>query len=190
MPHRRSGQQELLARGFGRRRRTRCRDLQPDRHGQTQRSRPGQPVSETCCSASRRSSDQPHLTVAALERRHKRAVRNARGRINEDAARKGSTCDPLRLPNIAELIEDGEITVGVLDPVGCVAVSNDGARTLARLVGSNGETVMKIAVVFAASTAHRKRSYAPENGLFLLRITPICSIFVRIPGWAFAIRVS
>src|SRR5579863_828988 len=37
------------------------------------------------------------------------------------------------------------------------------------------------AVLLAASTMLRKHSYARENGLFLLPITTICSIFVRNP---------
>ena len=31
----------------------------------------------------------------------------------------------LSLPNIAQLIEDGEITIGMLRPVGCVATASD-----------------------------------------------------------------
>jgi hypothetical protein len=41
---------------------------------------------------------------------------------------------------------------------------------------------MEKAVLLAASTTLRKRSYARENGLFLLPITTICSILVRNPG--------
>ncbi len=48
------------------------------------------------------------------------------------------------LPHIAELIADGEITVGVLNPVGCVAVATDGHNTLAMLKLRKGETLMQL----------------------------------------------
>ena len=44
-----------------------------------------------------------------------------------------SDSDNAGLPHIAELIADGEITVGILNPVGCVAVATDGYNTLAML---------------------------------------------------------
>ena len=43
---------------------------------------------------------------------------------------------------------------------------------------------MEKAVLLAASTTHRKRSYARENGLFLLPILTICSLLVRNPARA------
>lgn len=48
------------------------------------------------------------------------------------------------LPHIAELIADGEITVGVLNPVGCVAVATDGHNSLAMLKRRPGETPMQL----------------------------------------------
>jgi len=50
----------------------------------------------------------------------------------------------LFLPNIAELIADGEITVGVLRPVGCVATATDGHNCLAMLVRRRGETLTQL----------------------------------------------
>jgi hypothetical protein len=47
----------------------------------------------------------------------------------------------LSLPNIAELIRDGEITIGMLRPVGCVATAADEDRCLAMLVRRRGETL-------------------------------------------------
>jgi glycine/serine hydroxymethyltransferase len=44
---------------------------------------------------------------------------------NDDGA-----CAHADLPHIATLIADGEITVGILNPVGCVAVATDGHNTL------------------------------------------------------------
>jgi hypothetical protein len=79
-----------------------------------------------------------------MERRHKHGARNTRGRVNKDAAGKDSADHPLHLPNIAELIKDGEITIGVLRPVGCVATASDGHNSLAMLVRRKGETLAQL----------------------------------------------
>ena len=48
------------------------------------------------------------------------------------------------LPHIAALIIDGEITVGTLVPVGCVAIATDGHNTLAMLKRREGETLAQL----------------------------------------------
>jgi hypothetical protein len=48
------------------------------------------------------------------------------------------------LPHIATLIDDGEITVGILNPVGCVAVATDGHNTLAMLKRRPDETLAQL----------------------------------------------
>jgi len=48
------------------------------------------------------------------------------------------------LPNLAQFLDDGEITLGLLDPVGCVAVAADGHNSLAMLVRRKGETVTQL----------------------------------------------
>jgi hypothetical protein len=48
------------------------------------------------------------------------------------------------LPNIANLITYGEITIGVLYPVGCVAVATDGHNSLAMLVRRPGEILAQL----------------------------------------------
>jgi hypothetical protein len=50
----------------------------------------------------------------------------------------------LSLPNIADLITYGEITVGVVRPMGCVAVATDGQNGLAMLVRRRGETLAQL----------------------------------------------
>lgn len=45
------------------------------------------------------------------------------------------------LPHIAELIEYGQITIGVLAPVGSVAIASDGHNSLAMLVRRENETL-------------------------------------------------
>ena len=48
------------------------------------------------------------------------------------------------LPNIAELISYGHITVGVLHPTSCIAVAHDGHSTLAMLLRRPGETMAQL----------------------------------------------
>jgi hypothetical protein len=47
----------------------------------------------------------------------------------------------LSLPNIAELIDSGEITIGKLPSVGCVATAADEDCTYAMLVRRQGESL-------------------------------------------------
>jgi hypothetical protein len=56
--------------------------------------------------------------------------------------------DPIAetLPNLAEFLDDGEITLGLLEPVGCVAVAADGHNSLAMLVRRNNETMTQLLV--------------------------------------------
>lgn len=49
------------------------------------------------------------------------------------------------LTNIDELIEDGgQITVGYLDPIPCVAVANDESHTLVMLKRRPGESLQQL----------------------------------------------
>jgi hypothetical protein len=68
-----------------------------------------------------------------MERRHKPAASHTRSGVKKNADGKNSAGDLLNLPNIAELIKYGEITVGVLNPVGCVATASDEDTSLAML---------------------------------------------------------
>ena len=61
--------------------------------------------------------------------------------------------DPLSLPNIAELIEHGQITIGTFGTVGCAAVASGTLKTaaasgrhktLAVLVRRKGETLAQL----------------------------------------------
>ena len=49
---------------------------------------------------------------------------------------------PLR--NIEKLIENGQITLGVVRPAGCVAVAHDGHQTLSMLARHQGETLAQL----------------------------------------------
>jgi len=78
-----------------------------------------------------------------MERRRKPVARKPRRRIGQQTTdEQGSVVLPL--PHIADLIADGEITIGEMYPVGCVAVANDGHNCLAMLRRREGETLAQL----------------------------------------------
>ena len=76
--------------------------------------------------------------------RRKPTTHNRTGSLDKHAAGKKSAVTSLSLPNIAELVAGGEITVGVLRPIGCVATATDGHNCLAMLVRRRGETLTQL----------------------------------------------
>ena len=81
-----------------------------------------------------------------MEHRRKRAVRNRSRSLDKKVVAKNSAVIPVSLPNLADLITSGEITVGVLRPVGCVATATDGHNSLAMLVRRRGETLAQLLI--------------------------------------------
>ena len=79
-----------------------------------------------------------------MEHRHKRADRKRTRSLDEPSTGNGSAVDIQSLPNIAELIAYGGITIGVVRPVGCVAVANDEDNCLAMLRRRQGETLAQL----------------------------------------------
>ena len=79
-----------------------------------------------------------------MEHRRKRAVRNRTRSLDKKVVAKNSAVIPVSLRNLADLITYGEITVGVLRPVGCVATATDGYNSLAMLVRRRGETLAQL----------------------------------------------
>lgn len=75
-----------------------------------------------------------------MEHRRKSVTRKPRAVENRHALPKA--LDPFS--NIAELISWGEITVGMMHPVGCVATACDEDRSLAMLVRRKGETLIQL----------------------------------------------
>lgn len=78
-----------------------------------------------------------------MESRRQRA---ARTRSVKNEAKTDSSAVGLSLPNIAELIEDGDITIGRLRPIGCVATAADEDCTYAMLVRRRGESLLQFLV--------------------------------------------
>jgi len=79
-----------------------------------------------------------------VENPRQRTRRKATRSVGENAAGPSSGIAAFSLPNIAELIDHGEITVGVLEPVGCVAIACDDGNTLAMLERRRGETLLQL----------------------------------------------
>jgi hypothetical protein len=77
-----------------------------------------------------------------LESRRQRTAHKRNRSLKDNAEVSDSV--HASLPHIAELIADGEITVGVLYPVGCVAVATDGHNSLAMLKRRRGETLEQL----------------------------------------------
>jgi hypothetical protein len=48
------------------------------------------------------------------------------------------------LPYLEELMQHGQITLGNVRPVGCVAVAHDGRQTVSMLLRREGETVTQL----------------------------------------------
>ncbi len=79
-----------------------------------------------------------------MENRRKRPAQNRARNIGQNAGGEAPTVAAGAFRNLAELIEYGEITVGVLNPVGCVAIATDGHNSLAMLQRRRGETLIQL----------------------------------------------
>lgn len=79
-----------------------------------------------------------------MERRRHRTSRKATRSVEENAAATPPDVAAFHFPHIAELIDYGEITVGVLEPVGCVAIACDDGNTLAMLARRKEETLLQL----------------------------------------------
>ncbi|HEX7158845.1 MAG TPA: hypothetical protein VF214_07510 [Edaphobacter sp.] len=77
-----------------------------------------------------------------MESRRQRANHKRNPSLKDDV--RASDSVHADLPHIAALIADGEITVGILDPVGCVAVATDCHNTLAMLKRRPDETLAQL----------------------------------------------
>lgn len=78
-----------------------------------------------------------------MERRSKSASPKQRRSINP-LPEQNSVVDPVSLPRIADFIDYGSINIGILEPVGCVAVAADDHNCLAMLRRREGETLAQL----------------------------------------------
>jgi hypothetical protein len=78
------------------------------------------------------------------------------------ASRKNVASAALSLPNIAELIKYGEITVGEQRPIGCIATASDEDSTLAMLVRRKGETLAQLLTRLDLAIAYTEGVFTDE----------------------------
>ena len=76
-----------------------------------------------------------------MEHRRQSATRSPTRRLDLKTKVKASADITMSLPNIENLITYGDITLGLLRPVGCVATAADEDNCLAMLVRRSGETL-------------------------------------------------
>ena len=74
-----------------------------------------------------------------MESRRQRSARTQRVKQKTESA-----VAALSLPNITQWIDDGEITIGMLRPVGCVATAADEDCNYAVLVRRRGESLFQL----------------------------------------------
>jgi hypothetical protein len=79
-----------------------------------------------------------------LEHRRKLTGRKPNRGLDHKLVANNSPVVSAHLPNIADLITYGEITLGLIYPVGCVAVATDGHNTLAMLLRRPDETLAQL----------------------------------------------
>jgi hypothetical protein len=81
-----------------------------------------------------------------LEHRRKTNGRKPNPSLDHKVVANNSGVVSSYLPNIADLISYGHITIGVLHPTGCVAVATDGHNTVAMLLRRPDETMAHLLV--------------------------------------------
>ena len=79
-----------------------------------------------------------------MESRRQRIPRKPTDHVAENAVGTSTGMAAFSLPHLAELIDDGQITVGVMEPVGCVAVASEDGNTLALLKRRKGEILLQL----------------------------------------------
>ncbi len=75
-----------------------------------------------------------------MERRRKPVSKSAR-RLDRTTEAEDALA---ALPYIADLIHHGQITIGIMPPVGCVAVAADGRHSIAMLRRRGDETLAQL----------------------------------------------
>ena len=79
-----------------------------------------------------------------MEDHSKRPRRKRARRVGDPAVETPVGAAAFALPNIAELMDYGQITLGMMESVGCVAVAADDDYPLAMLRRRKGETLLEL----------------------------------------------
>jgi hypothetical protein len=77
------------------------------------------------------------------------------------------------LPYLDELIQHGQITLGNVRPVGCVAVAHDGRQTVSMLLRREGETVTQLLTRLDGAIAK-----ALTEGIRIDEVNPISQQYI------------
>lgn len=90
-----------------------------------------------------------------MEPRSKPAKRTARSGVKSSRTSASPGAEPtLHLPNIDQLADgEGQIIIGGLYPIRCVAIASDGHNALAMLVRREGETLTQLLMRLDAAIA-------------------------------------
>ena len=110
-----------------------------------------------------------------MERRRKPAQRLVPGRLNSTAAEHLGSEPMPKLLNIEQLVDgEGQITIGAIHPIRCVAIANDGHNSLAMLVRRDGETLAQLLTRLdaAIAKAYDEDKFTDEVNVPLHRQTP------------------
>jgi hypothetical protein len=81
-----------------------------------------------------------------MELRPKPATRKRTRSIDQGASSQKVALASSSLPHIEELIAHGQITIGIIKPIGCVAVAAEGRHSLAMLVRREGEPLNQLLI--------------------------------------------
>jgi hypothetical protein len=79
-----------------------------------------------------------------VERRSKPVSGKPARRIDQRPDAEHAPVDFASLPYIADLINRGQITIGIMPPVGCVAVAGEGRHSIAMLRRRDGESLAQV----------------------------------------------
>jgi hypothetical protein len=102
-----------------------------------------------------------------VDHKRKPATRNRTRHLKKNGGGKPPAIDPLALPNIAQLIDYGDITVGQQRPIGCIATACDEDQCLAMLVRRKGESLLQLLTRLDEAIAK-----AYEENIFTDEINP------------------
>ena len=76
-----------------------------------------------------------------MESRRPRVARKSKRGVSQQLTVQNPAATLLSLPHIEDLIAYGDVTIGILRPIGCVATAAHEDRCLAMLVRRRGETL-------------------------------------------------
>lgn len=79
-----------------------------------------------------------------MESRRKAHAANPTHNVDPNADAHDPAVVPGNFPNLARLIAHGQITLGVIRPMGCTAVAHDGRHSLAMLRRRRGESFLQL----------------------------------------------